>query len=368
MLYITRIVSDIILPMPVIIKVLPENLANKIAAGEVVERPASVVKELVENSLDAGARRIFVDIQSGGTKLISVSDDGCGMGPDDALLSLERHATSKIGSIDDLSAIRTLGFRGEAIPSIASVSRMRLVTSTGDGAPGTLVIIEGGKLITAKEAGTPKGTIIEVRDLFFNTPARLKFLKSRETEFSHIAAAIEKTALSHPEVHLRLTHEGREALDCPPVRNIKDRIAQVYGVNFADGLMEIGLERGAFSVSGFVSAPGQSYSDKGRQEIFLNGRPVKNNIITRAIYDAYQSMIMKDRHPATILFITMDPALVDVNVHPSKREVRFADNSEVHKVVYDAIANAFKGREATEDTASDTDWLHPVCWRRTRAP
>jgi len=225
----------------VTIKILPEVLANKIAAGEVVERPASVVKELAENSLDAGAKIISVEIQSGGTKLIKVSDDGCGMNADDALLSLERFATSKITSGSDLAAISTLGFRGEAIPSIASVSRMRLVTSTEDGMPGTLVVVEGGKLVNVKEAGFPRGTSVEVMDLFFNTPARLKFLKSRETEFGHIAAVVEKMALANPAVHFRLTNNGREVLDCPPVKALRDRVAQVYGREFAAGLAEVGL-------------------------------------------------------------------------------------------------------------------------------
>jgi len=325
------------------IKVLPDNLANKIAAGEVVERPASVVKELMENSLDAGAGRVFIDVQAGGTKLISVSDDGSGMSPDDTLLSLERHATSKITSSDDLAAITTLGFRGEALPSIASVSRLRLITSEGDGRPGTLVVIEGGKLLNVKETGAARGTIIEVRDLFFNTPARLKFLKSMETEYGHIAASVEKAALAHPEVHFRLTHGGRDTLDCPPVKRLKDRVEQVYGSVFADGIIDAGCERGTYRAYGFVTAPGVSFSNRARQELFVNGRPVKSPAVTRAVYDACQSLLMKDRHPAYILYLTMSPDAVDVNVHPTKREVRFVDNSEVHRVIYEAVTSAYKG-------------------------
>ena len=365
------------------IKILPEILANKIAAGEVVERPASVVKELAENSLDAGATKIFIEVQSGGSRLIKVSDDGTGMSPDDALLALERHATSKISKDSDLNAIRTLGFRGEAVPSIASVSRMRITTSTGDG-PGALVVIEGGKLLASKEAGAPKGTVVEVRDLFFNTPARLKFLKSRETEFGHIAAAVEKMALAHPAVHFRLVHDGRESLDVPPVKRHIERVAQVYGTDFADRLVTILHSTEGASVEGFVSAPGTTFSDKGRQEIFLNSRPIKNNIITRALYDALQSIIMKDRHPACLLFLSIDPADVDVNVHPQKREVRFADGGRMHRLVYEAVIGALRQpetedaatddghriqrvREATEAYVSRTD-THPSAYFPTREP
>jgi len=328
------------------IRILPENLANKIAAGEVVERPASVVKELAENSLDAGASRIFIEILSGGGKLIRVSDDGCGMPHDDAILAFERHATSKISADSDLSSITTLGFRGEALPSIASVSRVRLTTASGGGAPGTLISIEGGKIIAVKETGAPAGTTIEIMDLFFNTPARLKFLKSKETEIGHIAAAIEKMALVNPDIHFRLTHEGKMLLDCPPVRSLIDRVSQVYGRDFAQGLIGIGQKSGGCSVHGFISAPGVSFSDRSRQETFVNGRPVKSPVISRAVYEACQSLLMKERHPAIILYIDIDPALVDVNVHPSKKEVRFLDNGAVHGIIRDAVTGAFKDAEA----------------------
>jgi len=327
------------------IKILPERLANQIAAGEVVERPASVVKELVENALDAGAGRVFVEVLSGGTKLISVSDDGQGMGQDDALLAFERHATSKISTSEDLAAISTLGFRGEAIPSIASVSRMRLTTSAGDGSPGTLVVTEGGRVKDVRQAGAPRGTTVEVRDLFFNTPARLKFLKSRQTEFSHIASMLEKVALAHPGLHIRLVHEGRTVLDCTPVQDPGDRIAQVYGREHAEGLKAVSHEQGAYSVSGFVSAPGISYSDKSRQELFVNRRPVKSPLVVRAVYDAYRSVLMKDRHPSFILFVDVDPTLVDVNVHPAKREIRFSDSQGLHRAVYDAVSGALSGAD-----------------------
>jgi DNA mismatch repair protein MutL len=336
------------------IKILPERLANQIAAGEVVERPASVVKELVENALDAGAGRVFVEVQSGGTKLISVSDDGQGMGPDDALLAFERHATSKISTSDDLTAITTLGFRGEAIPSIASVSRMRLTTSTGDGSPGTLVVTEGGKVKDVRQTGAPRGTSVEVRDLFFNTPARLKFLKSRQTEFSHIASTLEKVALANPGLHIRLVHEGRTVLDCTPVAELGDRAAQVYGREHADNLVEVRRNDGPYSVSGFICAPGVSYADKSRQELFVNRRPVKSPLVVRAVYDAYRSVLMKDRHPAFILFVDVDPSLVDVNVHPAKREVRFSDNRGLHVAVYDAVSRALSGADIDRPYA-DTD-------------
>ncbi len=341
------------------IKILPDDLANKIAAGEVVERPASVVKELVENSLDAGAGRVFVEVQAGGTKLISVSDDGCGMGPDDALLALERHATSKITAADDLSSILTLGFRGEALPSVASVSRMRLTTVNAAGKAGTLLVIEGGRLVTVKEIGAPVGTTVVVRDLFFNTPARLKFLKSIETEFGHIAASMEKMALANPGRHFRLTHNGREVLDCPPVKRLGDRVAQVYGSDFARGLIEIAHTRGPYTVAGFVSAPGVSYSDRSRQDTFVNGRPVRNQTATRALYDACQSLLMKERHPASIIFLEMEPSLVDVNVHPAKREVRFAENSEVHRAVFEAVTGAFKAGDTQGGDAAHFVGMHP---------
>ncbi len=328
------------------IKILPEHIANKIAAGEVVERPASVVKELVENSIDSGASRIFVETSGGGVKLIKVTDDGSGMSPDDALLAFERHATSKLASDGGLFSISTMGFRGEALPSIASVSRFRLITSSGDGR-GTSVIIDGGNIQGVKETGTPKGTSAEARDLFFNTPARLKFLKSRETELSHIAASVERLALAHPEIHFRLTNDGKELLDCPPVRELRERIAQVYGRDFAKGLSEINAG-GPCRIYGFVSMPGRSFSDRSRQESFVNRRPVKDRVIQRAIYDAYESLLMKERHPASILFIDIEPSLVDVNVHPAKREVRFADAPGVQRAIKDAVTGALKNSESAD--------------------
>ena len=326
------------------IKILPENIANKIAAGEVVERPASVVKELVENSLDSGASRIFIETGGGGTKVIKIIDDGSGMSPDDALLAFERHATSKLSSDEGLLSISTMGFRGEALPSIASVSRFRLTTSTGEG-HGSSIYIEGGKIQGVKEVGAARGTTAEVRDLFFNTPARLKFLKSRETELSHIAATVERLALAHPMVHFRLTSDGKELFDCTPVRELRERVAQVYGRDFAKGLSEITNSGGACRVHGFVSAPGSTFSDRSRQETFVNHRPVKDRVITRALYDAYESLLMKERHPASILFIDIEPSQVDVNVHPAKREVRFADAQGVQRTIKEAVVCALKSSE-----------------------
>ncbi len=331
------------------IKILPEHIANKIAAGEVVERPASVVKELVENSIDSGASRIFVETSGGGVKLIKVTDDGSGMSPDDALLAFERHATSKLATDGGLFSISTMGFRGEALPSIASVSRFRVITSPGDGR-GTSVSIDGGNIRGVKETGAPKGTTADVRDLFFNTPARLKFLKSRETELSHIAASVEMLALAHPEIHFRLTNDGRELLDCPPVRELRERIAQVYGRDFAKGLSEINAG-GPCRIYGFVSMPGRSFSDRSRQESFVNRRPVKDRVISRALYGAYESLLMKERHPASILFIDIEPSLVDVNVHPAKREVRFADAPGVQRAIRDAVAGALKNSESADAEA-----------------
>ncbi len=303
-----------------------------------------MVKELVENSLDSGASRIFIETAGGGTKVIKIIDDGSGMSPDDALLAFERHATSKLSSDDGLLSISTMGFRGEALPSIASVSRFRLTTSTGEG-HGSSVYIEGGKIQGVKEVGAARGTTAEVRDLFFNTPARLKFLKSRETELSHIAATVERLALAHPMVHFRLTSDGKELFDCPPVRELRERVAQVYGRDFAKGLSEINNSGGACRVHGFVSAPGSTFSDRSRQETFVNRRPVKDRVITRALYDAYESLLMKERHPASILFIDIEPSQVDVNVHPAKREVRFADAQGVQRTIREAVICALKSSE-----------------------
>ncbi|MDC4223876.1 MAG: DNA mismatch repair endonuclease MutL [Candidatus Manganitrophus sp.] len=327
------------------INILPEGLANKIAAGEVVERPASVVKELVENAIDAGSRRIFVSLTEGGIRRIAVQDDGEGMTRDDALLAFQRHATSKVAEEADLSAIATLGFRGEALPSIASVSKIRLMTQSASEAEGTEVLLEGGQVLGMKGIGAPKGSLFEVSDLFYNTPARRKFLKSAQTELSHASDVIFHLALSHPMIHFRLTHGKKVLLDAPAVSDLKDRILQLFGEEVAVRLMEAHgeghlsaiksleeVDKGLY-VDTFFSRPPLRGNHRKDQYLFVNQRPVRSPLLSHAVYDAYGSYLMKGEHPFFILFLSIDPAAVDVNVHPMKREVRFQQADPVHEAV-----------------------------------
>jgi len=327
------------------INILPEGLANKIAAGEVVERPASVVKELVENAIDAGSRRIFVSLTEGGIRRIAVQDDGEGMTREDALLAFQRHATSKVAEEADLSAIATLGFRGEALPSIASVAKVRLVTQPASEAEATELLLEGGQVLGVKAVGAPKGSLFEVSDLFYNTPARRKFLKSSQTELSHASDVIFQLALSHPMIHFRLTHGKKALLDAPAVTDLKDRILQLFGEEVAVGLMEAHgeghlsaitsleeVEKGLY-VDAFFSRPPLRGNHRKDQYLFVNQRPVRSPLLSHAVYDAYGSYLMKGEHPFFILFLSIDPAAVDVNVHPMKREVRFQQSDPVHEAV-----------------------------------
>jgi DNA mismatch repair protein MutL len=320
------------------IKVLPENLINKIAAGEVVERPASVVKELLENSIDAGADEIHIDILHGGKKLIRVSDNGIGMSKEDALLAFERHATSKIYDEEDLEKIGTMGFRGEAIPSIASVSKVLLITSIKDSSSGTRIEMEGGKTTKVSEAGSSLGTVIEIRDLFFNTPARLGFLKSQNTELSHIIGAVESEALGHPYISFRLNHNRKVILPLPKASNFIERIHQIYGRDLVENLIEIRSDiHNNINLTGYISMPPYSRADRNLQAIFVNKRPVKNQVVSHAISEGYKTMIMKDRHPVVFLFLEIDHREVDVNVHPTKREVRFRNPSLIHDLIVRTI-------------------------------
>ena len=350
------------------IHVLSENVANKIAAGEVVERPASVVKELLENSLDAGARRIRVNIEAGGKKLIQVVDDGCGMVRDDAMLAFERHATSKIRNADDLVNIATLGFRGEALPSIASVSRLRLETHAEEDAAGTVIEIAGGKLLTVEEAGLPLGTSITVRDLFFNIPARRKFLKAESTELSHIASLVTHYALAHPEMHWELHSATNAMLVAPPVADHSQRIYQVFGRETLDQLLplsarlaleRIGLPqpppwrrsepsedepaepvRGDIKLHGFVSRPEIQKLNRNSIFIFVNGRLIRDRLVQHALTEAYRNIIPPTVYPVVLLFLEMPFTEVDVNVHPSKVEVRFRQSSLLHDFVRDSVRAA----------------------------
>jgi DNA mismatch repair protein MutL len=325
---------------------LPLNLANQIAAGEVVERPASVVKELVENALDAGARRIAIAIELGGKKSIRVEDDGEGMEAEDARLALERHATSKIAGADDLAAIRTLGFRGEALPSIASVSHVTLRTRARGQATGTEIRVNGGSVSSTREVGAPEGTAIEVEDLFYNLPARRKFLKSDSAESAQISRLVTQLALGYPEVGFTLTSGGRRLLECPPAAGFSERFFHIFGER--PDLVELRKEAGGLIVHGYVAALGDQGPVRGQQNIFVNRRIVKDRTIAHAIADAYSVATIKERSPEVHLFISIPPDRVDVNVHPTKAEVRFLEQSLVHEVLRRALAEVLGQGRAPE--------------------
>ena len=365
------------------IHVLSENVANKIAAGEVVERPASVAKELLENSLDAGATRIRIQVEAGGKKLIQITDNGCGMVRDDALLAFERHATSKIRNAEDLLSVATLGFRGEALPSIASVSRLRLETRAPDEASGTIIEINGGKMFKVEEAGLPAGTSIEVRDLFFNIPARKKFLKAESTELSHIASLVTHYALAHPDKHFELHSATNAMLVAPPVAGYSERVYQVFGKEVLDQLIPVAavqpLERiglpqpppwrrkevedklgadtaaqeqlegeteeersafGEFRVHGFVSKPEIQKLNRNSIYVFVNGRLIRDRLIQHAIIEAYRNILPPTVFPVVLLFLDLPTGEVDVNVHPSKTEVRFRQQSLMHDFVRESVRAA----------------------------
>jgi DNA mismatch repair protein MutL len=354
------------------IHVLSELVANKIAAGEVVERPASVVKEMLENSLDAGATRIKISVEAGGKKLIQITDNGCGMVRDDAMLAFERHATSKIKNAEDLLSVATLGFRGEALPSIASVSRLRLETRAAEEPSGTVIEINGGKIARVEEAGLPPGTAITVRDLFFNTPARKKFLKSESTELSHIASLVTHYALAHPEKHFELHSAANAMLVAPPVGGYSERVYQVFGKETLDQLIPVasrqGLERvglpqpppwrrqeveededgapvaastpGEMRIHGFVSKPEIQKLNRNSIFVFVNGRLIRDRLVQHALTEAYRNIIPPTVHPVVLLFLELPAGEVDVNVHPSKTEVRFRQQTVMHDFVRDSVRAA----------------------------
>lgn len=327
------------------IRLLPEALASQVAAGEVVERPASVVKELVENSIDAGATNIEILVQRGGISLIRVTDDGCGMNRDDALMSLERNATSKIRTKEDLAAIHTLGFRGEAVPSIASVSKFRLITREQDSLTGTEIIINGGKVISVKDCGEPAGTQIEARSLFYNLPARRKFLRTENTEYSHLEQVVKTQAIAHEKVRFSLVRNDRLAFQLPATTSLRERIGGLVGNDLASRLLEVeSYEHKGIKVRGFIGPPGMGRSDRRQQLSFLNGRPVEAAIITRALREGYHTALMKGQYPVTFLFIETDPTAVDVNVHPAKREVRFHDGFGVQDAIIGAVQQSLRAQ------------------------
>jgi DNA mismatch repair protein MutL len=320
------------------VRILPEILSNKIAAGEVVERPASVVKELVENALDAGATRILIDVEQGGQAMVRVSDNGSGMLRDDALLAIERYATSKIATDEDLFRIRTLGFRGEALPSIAAVSRFSLVTREAAADSGTEVVIEGGKLVSASETGAAPGTMVTVAQLFFNTPARRKFLKAVATEMAHISDIVAGMALAWPQVQFRLTHNGRVVKDWPAASDPFDRVVEVLGAGYRGELHPIGLSLEEVSVGGWVSSPRVHRKSAGGIFIFVNNRHVRDRVVQHALFQGYFQRLVKGQFPLAALFIRIPCDQVDVNVHPTKTEVRFARSNGVYEAVRRAVA------------------------------
>ncbi len=327
------------------IRVLDDHVVNRIAAGEVVERPASVVKELVENSLDSGAASIEVRVEDGGRRRIVVADDGHGMERDDALLALERHATSKLRNFEDLQALATLGFRGEALPSIAAVSRFLLRTAARDGCA-TEIEVRAGRIVAVREDGRSRGTTVEVGGLFFNVPARRKFLRGAETELAHTVRTVAHHAVAHPSIRFLLEHEGRRLLDTPKAFDRSERIAQVHGRELALRLVPFSGEGGGIRVSGFAGRPVDASHRRDAQHVFVNGRLVQDRLLARAIAEAYGNTVARGLHPAMLLFVEIDPARVDVNVHPRKAEVRFDRSAEVHDAVRAAISSALSAGAA----------------------
>src|SRR5438105_3922239 len=333
------------------IRLLPEILASQVAAGEVVERPASVVKELVENSIDAGARKIEVIIRRGGISLIRVVDDGCGMDRDDALLSLERHATSKIRTAADLAAVATLGFRGEALPSIASVSRFRLTTREPGEIAGTEIIVAGGRIETVRDGGEAPGTQVEVRSIFYNLPARRKFLRSENTESRNIEHQLHLQAIGHPQIGFSLIRDDRMLFQLPAAVTLSDRIRDLYGAELLQRLVEISdAASPKVRISGFTGQAGLSRQARTQQLVFVNGRAIESSLLTGAIREGYHTALMKGQYPVTFLFLELDPAAVDVNVHPAKREVRFRDPTAIREAIVQSIQQTLeRGRMAWQE-------------------
>ena len=327
------------------INLLSEDLINKIAAGEAIERPASVVKELVENSLDAGADIITVEIKDSGKKLIKISDNGSGMSEEDAKKCILRHATSKISKADDLFSIQTLGFRGEALASIAAVSRLSIITKQKDLVEGFNLVVEGGKEISSGIIGTNTGTTIEVHDLFFNVPARKKFLKTDAVELRHIVDTVLKYALINPTVSFKLVHEKHELVSSPAVKDLQGKIASIYGINLAKELLEVSSDQEAVKVTGFICKPYQARNDKNQQQIFVNNRWIRNETINKAVYEAYHSLLFVGKHPVFILNIEINPEEIDVNVHPAKTEIKIEQKEQVFSAVMEAVRKTLENHD-----------------------
>jgi DNA mismatch repair protein MutL len=342
------------------IRILPELISNKIAAGEVVERPASVVKELMENALDADSRRLIVEVDKGGRSLIRVSDDGSGMNHDDALLALERYATSKIYSDADLFSINTLGFRGEALPSIASVSRLTLVTRPKDSDSGTEIRVEGGKIKQVSEVGAPPGTMVSVAHLFYNTPARRKFLKTVNTEMGHIADIVASIALGRPDVQFRLIHNSKTVKSWPAAADQTERVLSVLGTDMHHEIFNVEKSHGDVAVSGWISSPRMSRKTTRGTFIFVNGRFVRDRVIQHALFEGYTQRLVKGQFPVAVLYITVPFDQVDVNVHPTKSEVRFAKHRMVHDLVKSAVAETLDRQDRPQweqrNTGAEGPW------------
>ncbi|MDH3504049.1 MAG: DNA mismatch repair endonuclease MutL [Nitrospirota bacterium] len=335
------------------VQILPDTVSCRIAAGEVVERPASVVKELIDNSLDAGSTLITVEIEEGGRRVIRVMDNGAGMTRMDAQLACQRFATSKLRSEEDLLTLMTLGFRGEALPSIASVSRFCLKTVPPESTLGTQTQSMGGGAWEVRDYTGSQGTQVEVRDLFFNTPGRLKFLKTVPTEFSKICYVIQQAAAVHPGVHFRLRHQNHKVLEYPAVPTLQDRLLQIYGPEFLERFLPVSYNAGSFQLTGFTVSPHHARTSRAPQEIFVNGRPIKNTTVSHAVHEAYGSFLPKGRHPQFIVFIHLDPQTVDINVHPTKREVRFSHPEFIHTGVLRGIKALFFTQPSPDTIPND---------------
>lgn len=327
------------------ITVLDQNTINKIAAGEVIERPASVVKELLENAIDARATAVTIEIKEGGTSFIRVTDNGCGIPKEEVPLAFLRHSTSKIKSVEDLFTVSSLGFRGEALASIAAVSQVELITKTSIGLTGTRYQIDGGEERTLEEIGAPEGTTFIARNLFFNTPARKKFLKTPMTEGAHVSELVEKLALSHPEVSIRFIQNNQNKLHTSGNHNLKDIVYTVFGREIASNLLEVSVKKPEVSIEGYIGKPVIARGNRNYENYFINGRYIKSSIICRAIEEAYKPFMMQHKYPFTMLHFTIEPEMLDVNVHPTKMELRFRDGDMVYHMVYQAVASALAHKE-----------------------
>lgn len=369
-----------------LIKQLPEHLINQIAAGEVVERPASVVKELVENALDAGATKIILEVNGGGDSFLRITDDGSGMDEADAVLAFERHATSKIATTDDLFNIHTLGFRGEAIASIASVSYITLQTKKKGALEGTLVMAEGGKITKIQPVGVPEGTQIEIQNLFYNTPARKKYLKNDSTEYQHIVDVITGIALTFPQVSFRVVHDNKLVYDLPAVEDEFTRIRTLFGKNITDELVPVYYGHSQIQLRGFIGKPSIARSNRNYQYLFINHREVKSHVLGYAVKQSYSSLLAKEKHPVFFLYFDVHPELVDVNVHPRKLEVRFRDEREIFSattqsckkalethvlapnITHDVPVNYYAERKAQPLTLHDSADIQPALLFHEEAP